>query len=68
MPCKMGNTEACWEGTSPYRKESKEAIRDATPQTVTVALVRLEPVPPPDAPPDMSTRAGVRNESATELS
>lgn len=37
-----------------YRKDSKEATRDATPQTITVALVRFEPVPPPDAPPGIS--------------
>ena len=37
-----------------YRKDSNEATRDATPQTMTVALVRLEPVPPPDAPPGIS--------------
>ncbi len=34
-----------------YRKDSNEATRDATPQTMTVALVSFEPVPPPDAPP-----------------
>lgn len=51
----MGDVEACWEGNSPYKKESNEATRDATPQTMTVALVRLAPVPPPDAPPGMST-------------
>ncbi len=37
-----------------YRKDSNEATRDATPQTIIVALVRLEPVPPPDAPPGIS--------------
>ena len=37
-----------------YRKDSTEATRDATPQTITVAMVRFEPVPPPDAPPGMS--------------
>ena len=34
-----------------YRKDSNEATSDATPQTITVALVRFEPVPPPEAPP-----------------
>lgn len=37
-----------------YRKDTNEATRDATPQTMTVALVRFEPVPPPDAPPGIS--------------
>ena len=34
-----------------YRKDSNDATRDATPQTITVALVRFEPVPLPEAPP-----------------
>ena len=39
-----------------YRKDSNEATREATPQTMTVALVRFEPVPPPEAPPGISGR------------
>ena len=35
-------------------KDTNEATREATPQTMTVALVRFEPVPPPDAPPGIS--------------
>ena len=34
-----------------YKKDSNEATREATPQTMTVALVRFDPVPPPEAPP-----------------
>ena len=39
-----------------YKKDSNEATRDATPQTMTVALVRFEPVPPPEAPPGISEK------------
>lgn len=31
-----------------HNKEINDAAREATPQTMTVALVRLEPVPPPE--------------------
>ena len=48
-----GTRGASWEDKSSYRKESREATKDATPQTITVAFVRLEPVPPPDPPPGM---------------
>lgn len=30
----------------PHTKESKEATKDDTPDTITTALARLEPVPP----------------------
>ena len=39
------------EKRSSYKKESREATNDATPQMMTVAFVRFEPVPLPDAPP-----------------
>ena len=37
-----------------YKKDRSEATKDATPQTMTVAFVRFEPVPPPEAPPGIS--------------
>ena len=37
-----------------YKKDKNEATKDATPQTMTVAFVRFEPVPPPEAPPGIS--------------
>lgn len=50
---------------SPYKKDSKEATKDAIPHTMTVALVRLEPVPPPEAPPGISK---ARQKAGTKLS
>ena len=45
-----------------YKKDSNEATREATPQTMTVALVRFNPVPPPEAPPGISTSPRSRTE------
>lgn len=55
----------CGAHGSSYRNDSKDATKDATPHTITVAVVRLEPVPPPEAPPGMSN---VQDKLATELS
>lgn len=36
-----------FEVVSTYKNDMRDATRDATPQTITVALVRLDPVPLP---------------------
>lgn len=63
----MRSWQASNSPESSYRKDNKEAIRDATPQTITVALVRFDPVPFPDAPPGMS-KSRVRGKLASKLS
>jgi hypothetical protein len=49
---------------SSYKKDKRDAIRDATPQTITVVLGRFEPVPPP---PGIS-RCRVQGKLAQKLS